>query len=50
MDDELVLIRKALEDIADELGIFNQFLADLYDEARFKYMEESKADEEGVGE
>jgi len=47
---ELVLIRQALEDLADQFRICNQFLTDLYDEARLNYMEESKADEEGVGE
>jgi len=47
---ELILIRQALEDIADQFRICNQFLTDLYDEARLNHMEESKADEEGVGE
>ena len=46
---ELVKIRQALEDIADQFRICNQFLTDLYDEARLNYMEESKADKEGVG-
>ena len=47
---ELIKIRQALEDIADQFRICNQFLADLYDEARLDYMEKSKADEERVGE
>ena len=49
-NDELVLIRKALKDIADQFRVCNQFLSDLYEQARSNYMEESKADEERVGE
>ena len=47
---ELVKIRQALEDIAEQFRVCNQFLTDLYDEARLDHMEKSKADEEGVGE